>query len=327
MSNQESLEPDFNRVEAAVDGDPGVNVFMAYSDLKIGLKNRLYRLPLQDKLAVRFRDEGVAFVRNVGKALREDLELHKFDPSTEATRDQIEWTPVAEVAALAEAEKALATPAAIETLNPDNPPPGKPVFTVVTLTAFDHKTAVHLFQPSTSAREITRRGIVISWFDNAFADVVEKTFLFDDAWPVIVNGGHAYSLRRTAFERMFDLGRAVLERKDAITKAIIDVIPLDDAAPFLAYCATRLRVLQKLEMVARRPYFSELTIDKIARAIASAQLAIELEGEGDKRRLVCSRKSVSDIVKLLNDDFLVSLGISDQAYRVTAKRPLSRSRQ
>jgi len=323
MNERTIAVPNFSEATAILAADPIANVYVAFSNPKAGFRCRLYRLAMKQELADRFVRSAWTFLDGLNSELAAgDLSFQPYDPSTEAAHDEVEWVRVEEIDILAGSVEALSSGAAIETLNTKGELPGKPIFSVVSLTAIDEKNCVNMFQPFTMAHELSHRGIVAALFDGAFNAIEEKIFLFEDKWSVLSIGDHAFVIARPGFERMFDLGKAVLSRKDAITKAIVDVVPLVDPAPFIAYCAARQRVLQKLEMISRRSYFKGIDISRIKAAITLGNLTIEVvEAEG-KISLVCTKDNVKDIVDLLNDDILRSLGISDQNYRVRSKRQI-----
>ncbi|WP_324134239.1 Kiwa anti-phage protein KwaB-like domain-containing protein [Bosea sp. (in: a-proteobacteria)] len=321
MNDQTSAAPNFADVAAVIAADPIANVYMAFSNPRSGFQFRLYRIAMKDDLAERFLTSTRKFVDGLaGELALNDLSLHPYDASTEASYDELEWIKNEEVELLTLSNGQINSGAAIETLDTKGELPGRPIFSIVSLTAIDGKQIVNLFQPFTLAHELSHRGIVASFFDGAFNAIDQKVFLFEDKWAVISFRDDAFVVARAGFERMFDLGKSVLKRKETITKAILDVIPLADAGPFIAYCSKRQRVLQKLEMISRRQYFQSIDIERIKSAISAGNLPIKVNEKDGQFEIVCTKENAKDIVDLLNDDILRSLGISDQKYRVRSKR-------
>lgn len=321
MNERVSATPSFSQVTAVLAADPTTNVYMAFSNPRSGFRHRLYRLAMKEELATRFLTSTRNFVGGLnGELESNDLSLQPYDASTEAAQDELEWINAEEVDILNKSIDLLSSGAAIETLDSKSDLPGRPIFSVVSITAIDGKSAVNLFQPFTLAHELSHRGIVASLFDGAFSSIEEKIFLFEDKWSVIAIGDQAFIVARPGFERMFDLGKAVLGRKESITKSILSVIPLVDSSPFVTYCSKRQRVLQKLEMISKRDYFKNIDINRIKLAISEGKLLIDIVENEGKFQLVCTKDNAKDIIDLLNDDILRSLGISDQKYRVRSKR-------
>lgn len=110
------------------------------------------------------------------------------------------------------------------------------------------------------------------------------------------------------FHRLFGYFEELRKEADAILAKVVNQIPISNDEAFRAACRGQLQMVSKLNQIAQKPYFGNITMDDIQRTIDHCKLDVEIIEVDGARKLVFEPSPQKRwlILKLLDDDFLES---------------------
>ena len=180
------------------------------------------------------------------------------------------------------------------------------------------------FYRSYTQKNRLRRGtFAVIWSGQGYNKVeAEKVFLFDNEIDCMSRGDTMYTFDKDKFHQMFHFFEE-LEKTVEESLSKIRHLPIAHFAQFEQDCRKNPLKAAKLRSIANKPYLKRLTIDRLRQFIRKRNLNVKIEIDRDTGRemLVYDIKSSWRLLKLLDDDYLLS-ELTAYSYEVDGKREL-----
>jgi Domain of unknown function (DUF4868) len=166
-------------------------------------------------------------------------------------------------------------------------------------------------------RRLGRGWLAAVWSEQGYYDRVSPAdlFLFDEQVDAIKTGQLLFVLVKPRFHQMFRFFEALTATVDESMGRLCARIGIDDAEAFAESCRRDRRKAARLRSIVQKPYLQHLDMQRIEDFIVSRKLEIQIEGG----RFVYDPKTLWNILRLLNDDFLSSQ-LTGECYEVNGKR-------
>lgn len=180
---------------------------------------------------------------------------------------------------------------------------------------------VALFRKTSEKLELGRSNRVAAWLrEGQYDSVKESMLLFDhniDCWS---DGRYMLISNVPNFEKVFNYLQELQKRAEDTVKEVLKRIPIANADAFRKACTEQVRFMNKLAVIAKRPYLHQIGIAAFRRVIKVHGLDIEIVRENGEQKLKFdpdpSRRWI--LLKLLDDDYLNSV-MTRLKYEVNSK--------
>ena len=161
--------------------------------------------------------------------------------------------------------------------------------------------------------------------DGIYDRIAEPVFLFDHFVDCISSGGMMFILKKDHFQEIFRFFETVRKVAKETLETIRATVPIQNFEEFARDCEGHLMKLVKLRNISAKPYWGKITIENIKKVIKRNNLAVQIVRTGTTEMLVYNPADKWVLLKLLDDDYLLSL-MTEQTYEVTGKRELANER-
>jgi Kiwa protein KwaB-like len=157
-----------------------------------------------------------------------------------------------------------------------------------------------------------------------FDRITKPTFLFDQGIDCVSNGDVMFILNTDGFQKIFRFFEMVKAAAREILGKIKDKIPIANFEEFEKACEGHLQMLAKLNNIANRPYLDRVTMADIKKVLTDfPDLRVKIVQENGKDMLLFDKSDKWELLRLLDDDYLLSIMTGEQ-YEVSAKRRVKR---
>ena len=185
---------------------------------------------------------------------------------------------------------------------------------------------VYFFRAYSQKKMLTRsRFFAMVFSDGIYDRIAEPVFLFDHFVDCISSGGMMFILKKDHFQEIFRFFETVRKVAKETLETIRATVPIQNFEEFARDCEGHLMKLVKLRNIAAKPYWGKITIENIKKVIKRNNLAVQIVRTGTTEMLVYNPADKWVLLKLLDDDYLLSL-MTEQTYEVTGKREVANER-
>jgi hypothetical protein len=170
-----------------------------------------------------------------------------------------------------------------------------------------------------SARQILKTDKVLYFLmqDAVYQAMTEDGFAFDLNFDLFLSGEYAFAVDHAVLHQTMGYLRDVQARAREHATALVQQLPLANAAAFIDACERDMRFARKVAGIVSRSGFARITVPELVRHATTHN--IELQQENG--RLVFSNATSERwvLLKLMDDDYLDSL-LTGAKYEVNSKR-------
>jgi len=169
-------------------------------------------------------------------------------------------------------------------------------------------------------RKLARRGLLAAVsVERGYYDRVEPVdiFLFDEMIDAICWKQTLLVLQKEAMHQMFRFFEALIETVDESTQRLTQHFPITGIQELAKACRRDPRKAARLRGIMQKSYLPRVTMDRLITFIEERKLGIRLENGA----IVYEQKSLWQLLRLLNDDFLMSQ-LTGEYYEVNGKQEL-----
>lgn len=185
---------------------------------------------------------------------------------------------------------------------------------------------VYFFRAYSQKKMLSRsRFFAMVFSDGIYDRVTEPVFLFDHFVDCISSGGMMFILKKDHFQEIFRFFEMVRKVAKETLETIRATVPIQNFEEFARDCEGHLMKLVKLRNIAAKPYWGKITMENIKKVIKRNNLAVQIVRTGPTEMLVYNPADKWLLLKLLDDDYLLSL-MTEQTYEVTGKREVEHER-
>jgi len=290
-------------------------------------------LELSPRLTEKFRNEMViAVLAEYEKKWRSgDLALYNYDAGGKLDDDEIEHLDFSapEYESILKQIEPLQSLPDIGTFQEDEPEfvSGLRFYVIKIQFIHDHEP-VYFFRSYAVKNLLSKsRFLPAIWRGQNEYDVIdEPVLLFDKHIDCMSRGSSMFILHKENFHHIFRLLEEVMKTAKHALNLIKVRVPIKNFDTFALHCERHPQKMAKLKNISKKPYFKDLTIDKIKKVINKMNkddLGQEFMRALDyEQMLLYDEKKPWMLLKLLDDDYLWS-EMTELGYEVDGKRELT----
>ena len=254
-------------------------------------------------------------------AVRGELRLVEYEPGYKPDSGEICWIDVLQANSVGRMVKRITS---VHNLVMFDGSRGQFLDDLAYYALFARATAtrnVVLFRKTNDKLELHSSPKVAAVFRRGQYDVVEEsTLLFDrhiDCWS---DGKYAFISNVSNFEKIFRYFEELEARAKDTVKEVLKRIPISNVNGFERACTEQIRFMNKLAVIAKRPYLHKLSMADFKRVITAHSLDIEIVHEDGQQKLRFDPEPSKRwiLLKLLDDDYLNSV-MTHLKYEVNSK--------
>lgn len=290
------------------------------SSLKDETMPRFARLLLTDRLTDTFRSVAAY---NQARYKREyahgNLLLRRYAVESKPDSHEVEYLDVSAYETIMQQISPLAALADVEAFQAEQEFVAGMRFYVIAVQP-PQDEPVYFFRFYSQRKMLSRSHLFAMIYGNGVFDrVTEPVFLFDHNIDCVSQGGIMYIFRKDHFQDIFRFFAQMHEIARETLETIRATVPIQNFEAFARDCEGQLSRLAKLQSIASKPYLGKISIEDIKRVIHRNRLAIRIVKTEQGEMLVYNPADKWTLLKLLNDDYLLSL-MTEQSYEVSGKR-------
>ncbi|MGC7873718.1 Kiwa anti-phage protein KwaB-like domain-containing protein [Desulfosporosinus sp. SYSU MS00001] len=287
--------------------------------------DREYRnVRLGTSLADVFRSFTREYFKSISQAITDNVkELKEYNAGYKADAHEIEYLTVTEEINTSLNDVIKSIPSDIKPFDLDETKFLNKLSYYFVMLSNSIGDRVILFRKYNSKKELTRSGLFAAILNNGIFDRLEyKTLLFDDKIDCFYFNGSIFVENTYYFQLIFDYYEGLKANAETILETIASKIPVSGWTEFHNHCIGNQNMLAKLNNVASKPYFRDLTMADLRRTIDHYGLDIQVIEEDGVEKLLYLDTDRWGLLKLLDDDYLDSV-MTNGRYLVNSKKAIS----
>jgi hypothetical protein len=310
--------PDWVRLRNFAQSASAINVVLASEGTDAAFE--FQRLNITEAVSEEFRElvlEALDFYNS-------DLDLRPFDPGYKPDSHEVMCLDLEREDRIASIIQSISALNSLQLFQEDDYFIQKLRFYAIVATTQSRKAV--FFRTYSKSRELSRRpGFALIFRRGQYDKVETPIFTFDKKIDCVTWEDNLYILNVPHFERIFDYFSGVAAQAEAAIDEVMSRVPVSNADELKQLLRSQRTMATRIALVARRPYFSRVTMADIKRTIQEFGLDLEIVRENGTEKIVFenSPKKRWLIAKLLDDSYLGSIMTSEK-YEVNSKTRVAR---
>ncbi|HZS78715.1 MAG TPA: Kiwa anti-phage protein KwaB-like domain-containing protein [Ktedonobacteraceae bacterium] len=294
------------------------------STLKEGQIPRFERLLLSARLTETFRSIAAYVQAHEKKDYNNgDTVLHAYAAESKPDAHEVEFLDLSSYQTILEQISPLSALADVEIFDADEKFIAGMHFYAIAVQPPDGEPA-YFFRLYSPRKMLARsRFFAMIYSQGVYDRVVDPLFLFDQLIDCVSYRGIMYIFRKDHFQDIFRFFEMIRNAAKEILESIRTIVPIQNFEAFAHDCESHLPKLVKLKNIAAKPYWGKISMENIKTVIARNNLPVKVVQHGGTEMLVYDPTNKWVLLKLLDDDYLLSL-MTEQTYEVTGKREVEK---